>query len=96
MLLNTLLALTGYLVFSFLLTAMLVRFAGKSEVAQIAKKRFYFFPVVPVMIIIVLVGLIIKWTFIIMFAYPFKLIQRAFEILSGHKRRRRKTSYYHY
>lgn len=95
MLLNVMLALTAYFLFSFLLTAMLVRFARKSQVARMSRKRFYFFPFAPIMLVVQLVAVFIKWAFIILIAYPFRLIQRAFELLSGHKPRRRK-SYYRY
>ncbi|SIN63806.1 hypothetical protein SAMN02745824_1296 [Parasphingorhabdus marina DSM 22363] len=93
--LEIVLTLAGYLMFSFLLSAMLVRFAPKTEVARMSRKHFYFFPFVPIMIAALFLALALKWAFVIGVAYPFRLIRRTFEILSGHKRRRRKT-YYRY
>ncbi|MEO0441690.1 MAG: hypothetical protein AAF067_12560, partial [Pseudomonadota bacterium] len=90
-----LLTLSGYLLSSFILTAMLVRFAPKTEAARISRKRFYFFPFAPVMIITQWIAFVVKWLFLVLLALPYKMIRRAFEILSGHKRRRRKT-YYRY
>ena len=93
--LEIVLILAGYLMFSFLLSAMLVRFAPKTDVARMSRKRFYFFPFVPIMIVVLFLALVMKWSFVILLAYPFRLIRRSFEFLSGHKRRRRKT-YYRY
>ncbi|MEL6873882.1 MAG: hypothetical protein AAGM33_00240 [Pseudomonadota bacterium] len=93
MLLEVLLILSGYLLSSFILTAMLVRYAPKTEAARMSRKRFYFFPFVPIMIMAQWVAVLAKWLFLILLALPYKMVRRAFEMLSGHKRRRRRTSY---
>ncbi|MEM8918483.1 MAG: hypothetical protein AAGE37_06430 [Pseudomonadota bacterium] len=93
--LENLLILSGYLLSSFVLTAMLVRFVPKTDVARMSRKHFYFFPFVPIIIVTLWVAFLLKWLLFVLLALPYKMVRRAFEILSGHKRRRRKT-YYHY
>ncbi len=93
MLIEILLVLSGYLLSSFILTAMLVRFAPKTEAARMSRKRFYFFPFVPIMIIAQWIAFLVKWLFLVLLTLPYKMVRRAFEILSGHKPRRRRTSY---
>lgn len=85
-------ALTCYLLISFILSALYVRFADRSPMAKALRKHFYLFPFIP---IFALMYLLIR-AVTLMVGIPAKIIRRAFEMLSGKKTYKKRSAYYKY
>lgn len=82
-------AITGYLVISFILTALYVRFAQSTRLATTTRKYFYLFPVIPILLML---NLLIQAARLLI-GTTAQLVRRVFEKLSGKKPYRKRSVY---
>lgn len=82
-------AITGYLVISFILTALYVRFAQSTRLVTTTRKYLYLFPVIPILL---LLDLLMRGARLLT-GTAAQLVRRAFEKLSGKKTYRKRSVY---
>lgn len=84
--------LLGYGVASFLATTLFVRLGGKCSLERLIRRHIYWFPFMPPLIFLALIGKTMLW----LLHAAFEILSRCFEFLSGKKiYRRQKIDYYH-